>query len=425
MTLDPAPHIAALKESRARLDVDTADLCCLVLLRALEQEASDIEEDFIVERLATVHEWFGESESHRLRAANGLQRFLNQRLLTRVNAPGLARKGVYALSPLGRAIVEFFVTDDRLTRESLLVLTGTLHASLLVVRDRAVKAVTPEDWAAVTSPLAVAATDLLDGIHRRARGLDADQDRQRAGVAKMLEEDWFSALDRAESMLMASTTTLAELSRVLLDEQAALEGILDDIEARAHAAGEHVAEAAARNVAARVVALSEWGRRRHETWSQYLQLMLGTLRSIIRLDPDRAMSQRLRDGIRAGTLPGYLTLPVVTRTAALRDQKVAPERPAATRPHEPEREPDRVAPVVEVSVEERVDAALAAGATTLVDVLRVVLPALPEPDRYRAVGRVAQHLARSRQVDRALEPDWTAVFDGLSVTDWHLLGARR
>jgi chromosome partition protein MukF len=422
--LDPNPHIAALKESRARLDVDTADLCCLVMLRALEQEASDIEEDFIVERLATVHEWFGESESHRLRAANGLQRFLNQRLLTRVNAPGLARKGLYALSPLGRAIVEFFVTDDRLTRESLLVLTGTLHASLLVVRDRAIKADTPEAWAGVTAPLSIAATDLLDGIHRRARGLDADQDRQRAGVARMLEEDWFSALDRAEAMLVESTQTLAELSRVLLDEQAALEGILDEIEARAHAAGEHAAEAAARNVAGRVAALTDWGRRRHETWSQYLQLMLGTLRAIIRLDPDRAMSQRLRDGIRAGTLPGYLTLPVVTRTAVLRDQKVAPERPEATRPRESEREPERVAPVVEVTVEQHVDDALGAGATTLTEVLRIVLPKTPDPDRYRAVGRVAQHLARSCRIDRSLEPDWTAVLDGLSVTDWNL-GARR
>lgn len=423
--LDPELHIAALKASRARLDVDTADLCCLVLLRTIEQEASDIDEDEVVERLALIHERFGESEAHRLRAANGLQRFLDQRLLTRVDAAGLSRKGIYALSPLGRAIVEFFVSDDRLTGESLVVLTGALRARLIVAREAAKAATTPEDWAVgVVTPLRVVASDLLDGIGRRARGLDSDQARQRSEVAQMLQDDWFSALDRAETMLTASTRTLAELSRLLLDEQAALEGVLDEIEARARVAAAVEAEAAARAVSARVTALAEWGRKRHETWSQYLQLMLGTLRTIIRLDPDRAMSLRLRDGIRAGTLPGFLTLPIPARTAVLRDQRVAPDRPEATRPRASEREPLRVPPVLEKPLEYHVDLAVSAGANTLSAVLGAVLPGVAPADHYRAVGRIARHLACNHRIGRERDAAWTQVDFGLSITEWHLQGGR-
>ena len=79
---------------------------------------------------------------------------------------------------------------------------------------------------------------------------------------------------------------------------------------------------------------------------------------------------------------------------------------------------------VDVPLRDHVDAALASGATTLSEVLRIVLPRLPEPDRYRSVGRIAQRVAQVRPIFSERDPNWTAVANGLAITEWQIFGAR-
>lgn len=110
--------------------------------------------------------------------------------------------------------------------------------------------------------------------------------------------------------------------------------------------------------------LAEWGRKRRETWSQYLQFMLETLRSIVRLDPDRALSHRLRERIRERDAdPWHLVAADGPRVPVLRPMNAPLCRPRWSVP----------------------------------------MPGRPNPKR--------------RHVLRQVEPEWTRV-SSLLVTDW-------
>lgn len=67
-------------------------------------------------------------------------------MLARVDGAGIVRAGEYALTRLAAAVIEYFLADEALTRESLSLLTGTLRAQLADILATARKAHNDEDW---------------------------------------------------------------------------------------------------------------------------------------------------------------------------------------------------------------------------------------------------------------------------------------
>jgi chromosome partition protein MukF len=113
------------------------------------------------------------AENPRKRATNAIERLRKQRVLVRIDGTGVVSAGEFTLSKLGTAIVEFFLAEDMLTRESLTVLTRSLIVQLAQVRADSKKAQTTEDWRnVVATPLRVAVSELIGGIERRQRGMD-------------------------------------------------------------------------------------------------------------------------------------------------------------------------------------------------------------------------------------------------------------
>jgi chromosome partition protein MukF len=86
------------------------------------------------------------AENPRKRATHAIQRLREQRMLARVDGAGIVRAGEYALTRLAAAVVEYFLADEALTRESLSLLTGTLRAQLADVLAKAKKADGEESW---------------------------------------------------------------------------------------------------------------------------------------------------------------------------------------------------------------------------------------------------------------------------------------
>src|SRR5690606_32769804 len=157
------------------------------------------------------------ADNPRKRATHAIQRLRDQRMLARVDGAGVVRAGEYTLTGLAAAIVEFFLADEALTRESLTLLTRTLLGQLAEVRGEASRAATPDDWRdRVVGPLRITVGDLVGGIERRQRGLDVAQEQVQQDIATLLQADWFGAVDQAQALLDTTTTTLAELNEVLL-----------------------------------------------------------------------------------------------------------------------------------------------------------------------------------------------------------------
>jgi chromosome partition protein MukF len=425
---DPSRLIAALARDQVGIDLKTVDLCFLagLYLRADRAALASFEEDMLVDLFEQVCDVLEPgAENPRKRATHAIQRLRDQRMLARVDGAGIVRAGEYTLTRLAAAIVEFFLVDEALTRESLTLLTGILRTQLAEILASAKKAETDDAWrGAVIGPLRVTVRELVAGIERRQRGLDAQQEEVQAEIAKLLNADWFGAIEQCQFLLDTTTETLRELNEVLLRDTHHFVALLQDVLALASAKERNEAEEAVQRVIEHVDRIAAWGIARQRAWSDYYQYIHRYIRDVVRLDPGRALSHRLREqlaGFRAR--PFFLLVARAPSIRLLRPLEARVERPAVAQPRA-----DRdIAPMTVAAedaladLEELVRAALADGAVGLADVTARVLQAFPPETRYAAAGRIADAVARIRRVRTPHECPWKPVGDRLEIEEWTIL----
>lgn len=460
--------IEYLQDRQLELKLGTADLCFLTALaEVLEMRNRSSAGDELMRRVyAEVLEVTEpEADNVQVRATHAFRRLRDQQLLARVDGAGLVRPGDYTLTTLARGIVGFYNADQVLTRENLTMLMASIKTALADVRRAAGELVahgsrqmelpaerddgegdrdddetseknaekedekkdekkdeTARDWQQrVVGPLRVTVSDLVAGIETRQRGLDAEQERVREVVSELLQEDWSDAIDRCESLLEDTTATLRELHEVLLDDTADLGGLLAEIEEMAARSGHREAVAAVQEVADQLERVQAWSQARFESWSDYFQYVQQYLRSVVRLDPQRALSQRIRQGLQRWNEtrwklcvvdpPAYLHLrePAVSSAAA---QVARPhrERSIAVEDAHPDSPFDDIAERVDGALREREDLRLS-------ELVEEMLEDIPEHQRYAAVGAIAHELAERGHVV-AREYTWTRVSENLEIQDW-------
>ena len=430
-TADPNRLIASLLRDQVSLDLKTADICFLagLYLRADKAGLASFEEDLLVDLFEQVCDVVEPAaDNPRKRATHAIQRMRDQRMLARVDGAGIVRAGEYALTRLAAAVIEYFLADEALTRESLTLLIGTLRAQLAEVLATARKCQGDADWRQrVVAPLRITVGDLVAGIERRQRGLDAQQEEVQAEIATLLSADWFAAIDRCQTLLDATTGTLRELNEILLRDAHHFVALLQDIQTIAAAAGQSEAEEAAQRVIEHVDRIAAWGGARQKAWSEYYQYVHRYLRDVVRLDPDRALSQRLRDQIaRWPQQPFHLLLAHAGAIRLLRPLETRIERPPVAR-RQTDREVDPAwveAEDVLDDLEARVFRALEDGTDTLADVTVQVLVTVPTETHYVAAGRIADVVARWTHLQDERDRPWRAIGEHLEIEDRVIRGRR-
>ncbi|MCA9531922.1 MAG: condensin subunit MukF [Myxococcales bacterium] len=427
MSTDPSRLIAALARDQVSLDLKTVDLCFLagLYLRADRAALASFEEDALVDMFEQVCDVVDPgADRPRTRATHAIQRLRDQRMLARVDGAGIVRSGEYALTRLAAAVIGYLIDDEKLTRESLTLLTGTLRVQLAEVLAAAKRADSEQSWrTSVVAPLRVTVGDLVGGIERRQRGLDSQQEQVQAEIAALLQADWFGAVERCQALLDTTTDTLRELNEVLLRDTHHLLALLQEIQALATDAAQPEPEQAVQRVIEHVDRIGAWGGARQRAWSEYYQYVHRYLRDVVRLDPDRALSQRLRDQTAGwASTPFHLLVSAAPSIRLLRPLESRVERPPVTRARtDRERAPDLVEPEdTGLTIRTLVAESLAAGASSLVEVTVQVLSRFPEHLHYAITGRVADELARVTRARSAFERPWRPVDPGLEVEDWEL-----
>lgn len=418
--------IGSLQRGGAHLKLGTTDLCFLVALRARGEAAAlaSFEDELLVDVFEQVCDFTEPAAPNKRRlATDAIERLRKQRLLARVDGAGLVRAGEYAMTRLGAAIVDFYAAEEKLTRESLSLLTTTLISQLTEVVAAARRAEDPEAWRSqVIEPLRVTVQDLVGGIERRQRGMDAQQEEVQAEIGELLRRDWFDAIAACEQLLDDTAATLQELNHILLRDAGYMHGLLQEIQQAAAAAGAAEAEATTHAVAEHVERVGAWGGERQRAWSHYYQYVQRYLRTVVRLDPQRALSQRLRDQIAGWTeRPFALATAAVPSIRLLRELQARVERPPVERAR---RELDD-ALVVETpdpapaALEAQVSALLAEGCDRLSTIVAAIVPELPEGERFLAVGRIAALVAGEARVPYEDERAWRALTE-IEIEDWPL-----
>ncbi len=99
--------------------------------------------------------------------------------------------------------------------------------------------------------------------------------------------------------------------------------------------------------------IAAWGGARQRAWSEYYQYVHRFLRDVVRLDPERALSQRLRDQVAGWTsTPFHLLVAAAPPIRLLRPLGSSVERPPVTRRRtDREAAPDLVDPEEDASEE--------------------------------------------------------------------------
>ncbi len=429
---NPSTLIAALSRDQVSLELGNFDLCCVagLYLRADRDALASFDEDTVVDLFEQVCDMVEPgAENPRKRATHAIQRLRDQRMLARVDGAGVVRAGEYALTRLAAAVVEYFLADEALTRESLTLLTRTLLGQLAEVKSAATHAETPDAWREhVVGPLRVTVGDLVSGIERRQRGLDSAQEDVQANIATLLQADWFGAVEEAQSLLDTTSETLSELNEVLLRDTHQFVALLQEIQDLADTAEMDEAREAAQRVIEHVDRIAMWGHARQRAWSDYYQYVHRYLRDVVRLDPDRALSQRLRDQLAGWTeRPFHLVVAREPSIRVLRDIRPRVDRPPVTRTRsERDKAPEDVSPDEgQLDLDALIRRALAAGAKSLSDVTETVLDQVPPADRFALTGRIAARAAQLARVRTDRERPWVEIDARIEIEQWTVEGARQ
>jgi chromosome partition protein MukF len=317
----------------------------------------------------------------------------------------------------------FFIEEETLTRESLTVLTNTLQASLANIVAAAAGLSAPDDWRTqVVTPLRVTVADLVGGIQRRQRGFDVQQEDLQREIAELLTADWFGAVGQCQSLLDATSATLGELNHMLLHGASQLQATLQEIQELAVIANADDAELAVRHVMDQIDRIAAWGSARQSAWSEYHQYVHRFLRDVVRLDPSRVLTHRLRD-LLAGRAGRPFALAVAAAPPIRLLRAVTP--PAGAKPEVKRRKPAPDKPIEEVPADDpqaRLDAdvrgAIAAGAHGLREITAKLTSAMDPRERFVAAGRIAGALARVSDPDAAAERPWVDVNDAFQIEEW-------
>ncbi len=423
----PEQVLAAFFEKRPSLELSTLDLCFVVTLQleAHRHALPSFREEQLVDTFERVCGVVAPgTEQVAARATHTIRRLREQRLLIRVDGAGVARAGEFALSRLASAIVDFFIEDEVLTRDSLDLLARTLLVSLNEVLERARRAKRPQDWqAGVVGPLRITASDLLLGIERRQRGLDVQQEQFQHEIGGLLETDWFNAVERCQQLLDGTAATLQQLNELLLHYSHRLETVLEDILELASQAEARTAEAVTQRVLGQIDRVAAWGASRQEAWSEYYDYVHRYLRDVVRLDPARALTQRLREQLSGHTAsPFSLTVADAPALRVLR-LVVPPAPPAPVRRPRTERTPK----LEQVTGENphdvltaRVREVLASGAADLSQITARVVDVMPNEQGFATAGKIAEIAAQLARPELQRERPWVPVRDGLVIEDWRI-----
>lgn len=429
--------LATFYGKRPSLELSTLDLCFVVVLQldATAHGLPSFSEDQLNDAFVRVCEIVEpRAEQIQARATHAIRRLRKQRLLTRVDGAGVLRTGEFALSRLASAIVDFYIEDEALTEHSLQLLSSTLLSSLNEVRNHARQCARrgseAELWQRqVVGPLRITVSELILGIERRQRSLDAQQEQFQHQIATLLSANWFDAIEQCQTLLDNTAQTLRQLSELLLGYAHQFEEVLQDVLDLAVNSGQEASEGMVQRVLGQVDRIASWGSARQQAWSEYYEHVHRYLRDVVRLDPSRALTRRLRQ-----QLVEYSAQPFALTVAAAAPLSVpralAPPQPPPpirrVRPPKEKTEKDRELKPPEVDpLEENVEQWIEQGAVKLSDLVHKATESLEETQQFRVAGRVAEVVARVAEPGAEANRPWVPVRAGLVIEEWSVTALKR
>ena len=356
------------------------------------------------------------------RATGAIARLREQRLMVRTDTAGIVRGGDYSLSRIGTAIAEWFGAQEGLTRQNLEVMMTRIRADLGQIKLAAEEGGDGEHWQSqVSGPLRLTVAGLIEAIDRRQQGMDFQQERIRERIGTMLEESWFEAVRSCEELLASTSGALQELHRALMHEIEGMSSLLNEIEELCEDAGQEESLEAVAHVRRQMERIVAWGESRFAAWSEYYRNVHEFIRSVVSVDPERAVRTRLRDGLKNYGQPAAWFLYVAEQPPYKHLRDLSPEQGMQkVEGRWPTVRDDLEQAAFVQSLLERLEGELLArlqreDRVDLLEILRELLPDHTIDELYVVAGELAEWLVR-RGVPQPLRDNaWQQLGRGMEI----------
>jgi len=423
--LNVAEIIAKTWSQQFNLQIDREDTAFLAGIHAWVEVNPDptLDEDQLRNIYRIVSEVaHGDPATLAQRTTNAIARLREQRLMVRTDAAGIVRGGDYSLSRMGNAIAEWFGEREGLTRQNLEVMMTRIRADLGQIKLAAEQQGDNKHWeTAVTGPLRLTVTGLIEIIDRRQQGMDAQQEETRERIASMLEENWVDAVQSCEGLLESTSNALQELHGVLMHEIEGMTSLLNEIEELCERVLQNEAIEALTHVRRQMERIVAWAASRFAAWSEYYRNVHEFIRTVISVDPERAIRSRLRDSLKEYGQPAFWYLMVAEQPPYRHLRDSSHKRPDEIvqknwRPPIASTEETGLEP----SLLERLEAKLAAGMRDsgeldLIDILAQLLPNHDVDELYVLAGDLTEWLVHHGTPDLRQEAAWKWLGKGIEI----------
>jgi chromosome partition protein MukF len=426
--LNVADTVAKVLVSEFSLQVSTIDaafLCGIHARMELARQPSLEEEELESIFVAVTEASISDGQALPQRAVMAIQRLRKQGLLERADARGVAGLGMYTLSSLGTKLRDEIFERETLTRRSLRVMMKRVIADLsMILRDAQKSAPGPHWLDNVVDPLRHLVQEVIRSIARRQKGLEAEQGEIRKQIHALLKSDnWKDSIDICNRLLQTTGNTLEELHKILMEEMGAAQNLLTEIGMAAQQQDQTEAYDMSERLQNQIDAINTWSNNFRATWSDYYTKTHEFIRFSIRVDPNRKLSQRLRQSLKDyRQQPWYLRLPAGDKYRHLRDEDDLPTSKLLSRVSvKPQREATDVTEEREALHRALIAAASEQlqrdGALQLSSFLQPYLPTLDDDELFMAIGTLQAWLLRHADPVPKREADWVTLRGAIELQE--------
>ncbi len=226
-----------------------------------------------------------------------------------------------------------------------------------------------------------------------------------------------------ENLLVTTSEALEELHKVLMHEIEGMTSLLSEIEDLCEKASRTESVEAIEHVRRQIERIGAWGENRFATWSEYYQNVHEFIRSVISVDPDRAVRTRLRDAIKAYGRPLFWFLKVADQGPYVHLRTDTDIRPSQTVEREVKPAGDEIEDAgitglpLEQTMEEIARKLQSCGQVELLEILSGLLPHHNHHEVYILAGELAEFLIRQGAPLPLHDQSWHRLGKGIEIQE--------
>lgn len=315
--------IQTVLDDEISLDLRPRDVALLVLIR--HQTDSRLDLSFAVEE-EELRALAARVDNLDVKDPAGTEKRLTESLNRLIRANCIARADLsrlrssqdteYQLTTLGENIAAWHIEHTRFSGEPLAAILQAFNSQLLDLHTKAQALDGDEEWRKeILLQMQVVLKDMLVNVQRHQRELDRQHEALRAFIPTLLTENSEASIDLCETQLIQVIRTIDDLQKVTLSSTSKAQELLDQIESAGEKKNIADVHLVCQDIARRMQSISNWTTQRASDWVEHHGVVHSFLRSIIRVDRQRRLTEALK---RAIAVPPDWTLAITREPRLIR-----------------------------------------------------------------------------------------------------------